>query len=166
MWEKGTRPGALAANTHQNPGGPWSRDEIEREFARYRERGAAGDWDAWADQFTDDALYVEHEYGVFEGREAIRSWIKATMIDEWPGREMPVFPVEWYLIDAERGWVVAKIWNRMIDPGDGSTHQEYNFTLLKYAGGGAWCYEEDIYNPAHFGTMIEGFVAARRAART
>ena len=36
----------------------------------------------------------------------------------------------------------------MSDPGDGSIHQEYNFTLLKYAGDGKWSYEEDIYNPA------------------
>jgi hypothetical protein len=138
----------------------WSREELEREFTRYQERGAALDWSAWADQFTEDAQYVEHNYGVYNGREAIREWIVETM-GTWPGNEMPVFPVEWYIIDEERGWIVAKIWNRMQDPGDGSVHQAYNFTLLKYAGGGKWSYEEDIYNPASFAEMIKAYIAVK-----
>jgi hypothetical protein len=138
----------------------WSREELEREFALYQERGAASDWSAWADQFTEDAQYVEHNYGVYNGREAIREWIVETM-GTWPGNEMPLFPVEWYIIDEERGWIVAKIWNRMQDPGDGSVHQAYNFTLLKYAGDGKWSYEEDIYNPASFADMIKGYVAVK-----
>jgi hypothetical protein len=48
----------------------------------------------------------------------------------------------------------------MVDPGDGSLHQAYNFTLLKYAGNGKWSFEEDIYNPTHFGTMMKGWFAA------
>ena len=92
--------------------GTWTREELEREFVAYQERGAAGDWSAWADQFTEDAQYVEHNYGVFDGREAIREWIVETM-GTWPGNEMPVFPIEWYIVDDERGWIVAKIWNRM-----------------------------------------------------
>lgn len=161
-WERG-RPGTSASGTHEGPDGPWSREELEREFAAYRRRGAAGDWDAWADQFTEDAVYVEHEYGELHGREAIRAWITSTM-SEWPGASMPSFPVEWYLIDERRGWVVAKIWNEMEDPGDGSLHREYNFTLLKYAGDGRWCYEEDVYNPAHFATMLGEYVRAKRTA--
>jgi ketosteroid isomerase-like protein len=140
----------------------WSRDELEREFAAYQERGAAGDWSAWADQFTEDAEYFEHHYGVFKGREAIRAWIVETMTT-WPGSEMPIFPVEWYVIDEERGWIVCQIWNRMQDPGDGSIHQAYNFTLLKYAGDGKWSYEEDVYNPAHFADMIKGYLAAKKS---
>jgi ketosteroid isomerase-like protein len=140
----------------------WTRDELEREFAKYQERGAAGDWSAWADQFTEDAQYVEHHYGTFDGREAIRAWIVETMTT-WPGSEMPVFPVEWHIVDEERGWIVCKIWNRMQDPGDGSIHQAYNFTLLKYAGDGKWSYEEDVYNPAHFADMIKGYLAAKPA---
>jgi ketosteroid isomerase-like protein len=143
--------------------GRWSREELEGEFVAYQERGAAGDWSAWADQFTPDAQYVEHHYGTFEGREAIRTWIVETMAT-FPGNEMPVFPVEWHVVDEERGWIVAKIWNRMQDPGDGSVHQAYNFTLLKYAGDGRWSYEEDVYNPASFAEMITGYVAAKQAA--
>ena len=39
-----------------------------------------------------------------------------------------------YVIDEDRGWVWALIWNRMDDPGDGSIHQSNCFNLFKYAG--------------------------------
>jgi ketosteroid isomerase-like protein len=146
--------------------GRWSRDEIEEAFETFRrtalEAGRSGDWSAWADLFSEDATYVEHLYGTFGGREAIRRWISKTMA-EYPANHMRYFPVEWYVIDEERGWVVCQVWNRMLDPGDGSLHQAYNFTLLKYAGHGKWSYEEDVYNPAHFQRMIRGWLDARKA---
>ncbi len=79
-----------------------------------------------------------------------------------PVTEMNYFPIEWSVIDEERGWVVCQVWNRMSDPGDGSLHQAYNFTLLKYAGDGKWSYEEDVYNPKHFQDMIAGWLEARK----
>lgn len=147
--------------------GTWSRSEIEDAFAEYQRKaadaGKTGDWRIWADQFTDDATYIEHHFGTFEGRQAIYDWISSCMSD-YPGRDMPEFPIEWYVIDEERGWVVCQVWNRMRDPGDGSVHQEYNFTLLKYAGDNRWSYEEDIYNPMRFGAMVGEWEAARTAA--
>lgn len=144
--------------------GSWSRDELEQAFTIYKDtarRAAAnGDWNAWADLFTEDAEYIEHLYGTMHGREAIRTWISETM-STYPGDAMTEFPVEWSILDDERGWVVCQIWNRMADPGDGSIHQAYNFTLLKYAGDGAWSSEEDIYNPAHFVSMIQAWEARR-----
>ena len=83
------------------------------------------------------------------GREAIRKWIVDTMTTP-PVDQMTSFPIEWYMIDEDRGWITCHVWNRMADPGDGSIHQAYNFTLLKYAGDGLWSYEEDIYDPKHF----------------
>ena len=80
----------------------------------------------------------------------------------WPAREMTAFPIAWYTIDEDRGCVVAQVWNRMIDPGDGSLHQSYNFTLLKYAGNMKWSFEEDVYNPAHFAQMIKGWMARKK----
>jgi hypothetical protein len=149
--------GAMDADTGA---GRWSRDEIEEAFAAYQavaaEAGRSGDWNPWADLFTDDATYVEHLYGTMQGREAIRSWITTTM-STYPGSDMPEFPIGWSVIDEARGWVVCQVWNRMADPGDGSIHQAYNLTVLHYAGEGRWSYEEDIYNPAHFVTMIEGW---------
>jgi len=144
--------------------GRWTRDEIEEAFANYQavalEAGTSGDWNAWADQFTLDATYNEHLFGEMGGREAIRTWISRTMAQN---PDMKFFPVEWYIIDEERGWVSCQVWNRMVDPGDGSLHQAYNFTLLKYAGGGLWSYEEDVYNPTHFQTMIKGWKEAKKA---
>ena len=99
-------------------------------------------------------------FGRFGGREAIRRWITTTMAQP-VNDQMQFFPIEWYVIDDERGWVVCQVWNRMVDPGDGSIHQEYNFTLLKYAGANQWSYEEDIYNPAGFGTMVQGWLERR-----
>jgi hypothetical protein len=140
--------------------GRWSRDELERAFADYQTVAArsatTGDWNHWTDLFTEDATYVEHLFGEFAGREAIRAWITRTM-GEFPGNTMPEFPIEWYVIDEERGWVLCQIWNRMADPGDGSVHQAYNFTLLKYAGSGRWSYEEDVYNPSRFADMVSGW---------
>lgn len=146
--------------------GRWSRDELEAAFGHYRRvalaAGVSGNWDPWAELFTEDATYIEHTYGTMGGREAIRRWITKTM-STYPGRAMPHFPVEWYIIDDERGWVVCQLWNRMADPGDGSIHQAYNFTLLKYAGDNLWEFEEDIYNPAHFATMISEYEKAKAA---
>jgi hypothetical protein len=142
----------------------WTRDEIEQAFGHYQavalEAGTSGDWNAWADQFTIDATYNEHLYGVMGGREAIRTWISRTMAQN---PDMKYFPIEWYMIDEQRGWVTCQVWNRMVDPGDGSLHQAYNFTLLKYAGNGQWSYEEDVYNPTHFQTMIKAWKEVKKA---
>ncbi|HWC36931.1 MAG TPA: nuclear transport factor 2 family protein [Acidimicrobiales bacterium] len=144
--------------------GRWTRDELEQAFANYQHvalrAGTTGDWNGWADLFTEDATYVEHLFGTFGGREAIRRWITETM-GSFPGNAMPHFPIEWYVIDEDRGWVVCQVWNRMADPGDGSVHQAYNFSLLKYAGDGLWSYEEDIYNPSKFTEMLERWQARK-----
>ena len=146
--------------------GRWSREELEEEFEKYQARALKAatthDWREWADQFTEDATYVEHHYGRFGGREAIYNWIQSTM-DEPINNEMIYFPIEWYVIDEEKGWVVCQVWNRFADPGDGSIHQDYNFTLLKYAGNGKWKYEEDIYNPASFGEMVGRYLKRKKA---
>ena len=145
--------------------GRFARDEIEKAFATYQRAaltgGTTGDWSDWVDCFTVDCTYNEHLYGVMGGREAIRRWITKVMTQQYPGNEMPHFPIEWYMVDEERGWIVCQVWNRMADPGDGSVWQAYNFTKLHYAGDGLFSYEEDIYNPAHFAEMIAGYEARK-----
>ncbi len=144
--------------------GRWSRQELEDAFDVYQQTalkaGTSGDWNPWADLFTEDATYIEHVFGTMGGREAIRNWICKTMAQK-PNDDMRYFPIEWYVVDEERGWIHCQVWNRMIDPGDGSLHQAYNFTLLKYAGNNLWSFEEDIYNPKHFQEMLTGWMAAK-----
>ena len=77
---------------------------------------------------------------------------------------MRSFPIEWYVIDEEKGWVLCSVVNVMDDPGDGSDHEESNWTLLHYAGDGLFSYEEDMYNPVEFGEMIKGWLEAKKAA--
>lgn len=141
--------------------GRWSRHELEEAFQLYQQTalkaGTSGDWRPWADMFTEDATYIEHHYGTFGGREAIYNWIQSTM-SEPINRDMQFFPIEWYIIDEEKGWVVCQVWNRMVDPGDGSLHQQYNITILKYAGDMKWSFEEDVYNPVHFATVVKGWI--------
>jgi hypothetical protein len=140
--------------------GQWSRDEIESEFDRQKqvvvEIGRSWDWSRFADQFTEDATYVEHSFGTMHGREQIRDWIVSTM-NVYPGKEMPFFPTSWYSIDEGRGWVFCEFLNRMKDPGDGSIHERPNLSVLKYAGNGLWSYEEDAYNPLNFLPMVREY---------
>jgi hypothetical protein len=145
--------------------GRWTRDELENAFANFQKvalhAGTTGDWAAWADLFAEDATYIESNYGQMGGRAAIKKWIVETMTSP-PANDMIHFPIEWYIIDEDRGWITCQVWNRMKDPGDGSIHQAYNFTLLKYAGDGLWAYEEDIYDPKHFTSMMVSWFEAKK----
>lgn len=141
--------------------GQWSREELEDAFQNYQqdviEVGKTWDWSGYADHFTEDAKYVEHALGNMEGREKIREWIVSTM-NTFPGSEMPFYPVEWYSIDVDKGWVIFKNINTMKDPGDGSVHGAAVITVLGYAGDGKWSYEEDAYNPMNFLVMIQSYI--------
>src|SRR5688500_57289 len=145
--------------------GQWSRDEIESAFQHYvktaAEAVAQGDWTAWAGLFTEDAVYVEHHYGTFNGRDAITKWINSVM-SPLPGMHGPI---EWHIIDEERGWVVMLAWNRMPDPDGNGPYQAGSWTLLKYAGDNMWSYEEDMYNPSEFEEMLKVWAQADQAAK-
>ncbi|HXW39490.1 MAG TPA: hypothetical protein VEJ44_07330 [Acidimicrobiales bacterium] len=147
--------------------GRWPRDELQAAHDHYvataNESARTKDWRPWADLFTDDARYVEHFYGRFTGPEEIYGWISSTMA-EWPNSEMDAFPHDWCVCDEERGWWICCIENRFADPGDGKTYQESNLTVLHYAGDMKFSYEEDAYNPANFGTLVQSWLAARKAA--
>lgn len=139
----------------------WSREELEAAWARYQEKvvevGKTWDWASYANIFTEDATYHEHALGDMTGRDAIRDWI-VNQMSIFPGNEMPVYPVPWYSIDVERGWVIFKNVNTMKDPGDGSVHGAEVITVLHYAGDNKWSYEEDAYNPMNFLIMVQGYV--------
>lgn len=144
----------------------WKRKELEKAFDAFQAaalKGAReGDWTDWANCFTEDATYIEHHYGRFWGRERILNWITATMA-KWPASQMTAFPVSWYSIDVDKGWIICEIMNRMRDLGDGEIYQDPNMTILHYAGNGLFKYEEDIYNPQNMGAMIGRWIAAEKA---
>lgn len=142
----------------------WKRKEIEKAFEKYQAAALKGaqtkDWTDWANCFTEDATYFEHHYGKFWGRDKILSWITETMTAGF-ALHMTAFPITWYSIDEEKGWVICEVMNRMEELGDGKIYQEPNITILHYAGNGLFKYEEDAYNPANFGVMITAWKAAR-----
>ncbi|MGW0041265.1 nuclear transport factor 2 family protein [Rhodococcus sp. NPDC003348] len=153
--------------TTPSANGRWTRDELEQAFADYQrtveQAKRTGDWNLFADMFTEDATYIEHAYGNFTGREEIRPWIIRTM-NSFPGNHMTAFPALWYTIDEQRGWVICEIDNPMCDPGDGSTHGASNLTILHYAGDGLWSCEEDVYNPMKFLKMAKKWCRAAESA--
>lgn len=144
--------------------GRWDRQEIEEAFDRYQAaalKGAQqGNWRDWANMFTEDASYFEHQYGRFWGRETIFKWITKVM-SSVPHNGMQAFPIEWYCIDEDKGWVICKVLNRMSDLGDGEIYEEPNITILHYAGGGKFSYEEDAYDRQRMGEMVLRWLQAR-----
>ena len=144
----------------------FDRDELQRAHDHYlavaNEAGRTGEWGPWADLFTEDARYVEHHFGTFEGRAAILEWISTTMA-QWPNTEMTMFPHDWCVCDEERGRWICQIENRFNDPGDGEVYQAYNITILTYAGDMRFSCEEDVYNPAAFAPVVTMWMAAKKA---
>ncbi len=145
--------------------GRWSREELEEAFDRYQAaalKGAVeGDWRDWADMFTVDATYFEHQYGRFWGREAIYDWINRTM-EPFPANCMKAFPIRWYSIDEDKGWIICEVLNRMEGLGDGEIYEEPNITILHYAGQGLFRYEEDAYDRQRMGQMVVRWVQAKK----
>lgn len=128
----------------------YSRDELLAAFEKYNESRLesqrTNDWSIWAGIFTEDARYVEHAYGEFQGREAIANWICDVMA---PFPEM-TFPQDWVAIDDEQGAIVFQCQNRLPHPTDpeGEPFSFPTWTRLVYAGGGLFSSEEDVYNPS------------------
>jgi hypothetical protein len=143
-----------------------SRAELESAFEHYqatvRRAVAERDWTLFAGLFAEDATYIEHAYGQFNGRPAIAEWAVRTMTT-FPGNAMTDFPITWSVVDPDRGWIVCEVQNVMADPGDGSVHQSPNLTILHHAGGNLFAHEEDVYNPMRFMEMIAGWAAVASA---
>lgn len=138
------------------------RAEVEAAFAEFLRRGVGThDWPAWADMFTDDAEYIEHNLGRFRGSAGIRDWIVPTMA-EFPAMTLWV---EWSIVEASR--VVFYIWNNLPDPsGEGRHFQFPNATLLEYAGDGKFGFEEDFYNPASAQRVVADWLKAGGTSQT
>ena len=129
-------------------------EEILDTYRRYvatRDRVEAGElgWDALADFFTDDATFIDPAWGRVEGIQAIRKFLVESMagLDDWE------FPHEFATVDGNR--LVARFQNRL--PGrraDGSFYEAPGYSLMVYAGGGKFSFEEDLLNMVHVHELI------------
>lgn len=120
---------------------PHSRQEVEAAFQRTRAAQDTGDWSAYADCFSEDAVYVEHHFGTFRGRESIRAWLVPVMapLVGWS------YPTEWCVVEGDR---LVFLWKNRL-PGrraDGGYFEFSGVTTMIYAGDGLFSYQEDIYN--------------------
>jgi hypothetical protein len=104
---------------------------------------------------------VDHPRGVIGGREALRRHYHG-LFTTFPHTHLYYYPVEWYMVDEERGWISCLFYLRMADPGDGSIHQVPCFGLLKYAGRGLWKCEEDMYDVNALVAMFERWTETKR----
>ncbi len=150
--------------------GKFSRDEIEEAFRLYWAAGAVGeDWNAFAERFTEDALYVEHVLGTMRGREAIRAWIVPIM-----EKYCELYTAyEWHVIDEERDRAVVYMQNRRDHPSGHGTIDFPGITILHYAGDGLFDYEEDYWavpaatrSEKEYRAACEEFDAEHRQRRT
>ena len=133
----------------------FKRSEVEAAYRAFVAAGDAGDWDTWADLHTVDGVWIEHNYGVIEGREAIRNKIKELMA----AVPMMLFPVEWVAIDGDR--VVFFPWQVLPDPEGGDAVYRFGcVTVLVYAGDGQFASQEDVYNPKEGEEVFGHWLAA------
>jgi ketosteroid isomerase-like protein len=127
-----------------------SREEVAAAVERYAEIRRAVDagektWQALADLFTDDAVFVDPAWGRVEGIDEMR---RTVFGDAMVGFEDWKFPIEFTAIDGDN--VVVK-WTQVL-PGtreDGSPYVQSGCSTLVYAGDGKFCYEEDLLNMVH-----------------
>ncbi|WP_461159119.1 nuclear transport factor 2 family protein [Sphingobium sp. TomMM35A] len=152
----------------------WPREEIVaavEHFDAVCARAFLGhDHEEWVDCFTDDVIYKELAMQMdgtwlptMRGKEAARQWIN-TVFNRFPIDSQTQFPIGWYVIDEDLGWVVLEWRNQMEDPGNGEHFEERSYTRLKYGGKGQFSMEEDIYDPNRMREMIVRWLESRRRA--
>jgi ketosteroid isomerase-like protein len=129
---------------------PHTRDEVEAAIGRYLAvrdgiNAGVGTWRDLAQFFTDDAVFIDPAWGRVEGLDEM----KVTVFGEaMVGLEEWKFPTDFYMIDGDT--VVVK-WRQVL-PGthpDGRAFAQSGYSTLVYAGGGKFCYEEDLLNMTH-----------------
>lgn len=143
--------------------------DLELAFAAYRERVeeiiGSGDWSAYGDLFTEDAVYRRHGYADFEGREAIRAFIHGSMTT-FPGNQIVGFTVVWRIFEHHNDRVVFELRNTMRDPGDGSVHAASTTSMMTYAGDGLWSGCSDLHHARAYTDMVRGWSRAAQAHDT
>src|ERR1700736_3257786 len=95
----GGAPSSLTRHHDQGGSVTFPRQEIEAAFAEFRQLGTGEhNWSGWADLFTDDATYVEHNLGTMRGRQQIKDFIVDCMADYGA----MTFDIEWSMVDGDR----------------------------------------------------------------
>lgn len=132
----------------------YPRKEVEKAVEalhNIRAKASAGEigWDALAEMFTEDATFIDPAWGRMKGRETIVQFLRDSMkgLKDW------TFPTEWHAIDGNR--VISRFKNRL--PGrrpDGTYYEVPGVSILEYAGGGKFSYEEDCMNMVHLFEVI------------
>ena len=135
----------------------FSREEIEAAWRHRMDLQDRNDWEGFGRTFTTDAVYLEHHYGTFRGRDKILEWLVPVMehCKEW------TFPVEWVCIDGNR--VVHKWLNRL--PGrrpDGTYYEFAGITVMQYTGNGTFSFQEDMYNRHETDKVLAEWQAAQK----
>lgn len=125
------------------------RDEVQATVDRYcdvRRRIDAGElpWNALAQFFTEDCVYIDPAWGRVEGITPVAEFFTESMrgLEDWD------FPIEFTAIDGDN--VVVK-WIQVL-PGsrpDGSRYQQSGASTMVYAGDGKFSYQEDLLNMVH-----------------
>ena len=143
-----------------------SLDELREAYEHFSrvsdECAASRDYNTFADLFIEDCIYIEHVFGEMHGREAVRQWI-VPLMKLYPNDQM-TYTHDWVLFDEEDGRVIFCARTHMPDLGDGREYSTTNWSMITYAGNSQWSREEDIYNPAHFGSLLTEWQAAKDAA--
>jgi len=88
--------------------------------------------------FTDDAVYVDPAWGRIQGIDEIRRFLDESMrgLEDWR------FPVTAAAVDGDH--LLVK-WTQVLPSG----HRQSGSSVLRYAGGGRFDYEEDLLNMVH-----------------
>ena len=116
-------------------------EEVEEAFRHYWYTGMIReDWNAWADLFTEDVVYLERVLGTMHGRETVRNWIVPLM--EQYGEIYGVY--NWHMADPS-GRVVFHMINRRDNPSGEGVMDFPGITILQYAGSTQWSSEEDYW---------------------
>lgn len=148
--------------------GQWTKEHLLDAWQHYEsvvERcGKSNDWNDYADLFTEDGRYVDDVDPDRNSREEIRDWITGIYTNP-VARAVRTFVTKWFIVDEERGWVIAEFDNIWDDPGNGQVFSFRNYTLMKYAGDYQWCFQEDQYNPQKRMEAGMGWMQARQAVK-
>lgn len=131
----------------------FDRNEVEEAFKNYFLVGPAlEDWIGWTKCFTEDAVYFDHHYGYFRGREEIRLFLESTMM---MGKHCYT-ALEWYNIDGNQ--IVWKGINRADHPDPSQPPFEFpSLQIIQYAGDGMFSSEEDWWLPAEMTKYAKGY---------